>query len=205
MTDISAFVLAGGRSSRMGSNKALLPIGNETLLQRALRTAIHALGNACIVGARSVYDRFGEVVEDVYTGCGPLGGIHAALRATTTDLNLMLSVDMPLMTPQFLRWLGARARKANALIVIPNATGGPQPLCAIYRKDVLETAEQALKRGDYKIGSMFSKVPTLLIQESELSADGFSPDIFQNINTQEDYRNLCQHIEAGDSKEIANR
>jgi len=80
---ISVFVLAGGRSSRMGSDKALLTYGSHTLLERALRIASEC-GKIYIVGARDRYANFGETIEDIYPGCGPLGGIHAALRATTT-------------------------------------------------------------------------------------------------------------------------
>ena len=81
----------------MGSDKALLSLGEQTLLERTLQMVSQITPKICIVGLRSRYGRFGEVVEDIYEGCGPLGGIHAALNATDTELNLMLSVDMPLM------------------------------------------------------------------------------------------------------------
>ena len=192
MPDLSAFVLAGGRSSRMGSDKALLPLGDQTLLEHTLRTVSDAFGQARIVGPKSIYARFGGVVEDIYPGCGPLGGIHAALIATSTDLNLILSVDMPLMTPQFLSWLTAQAVTAQELIVVPDAAGGPQPLCAIYRRGVLELVEQALKDGDYKIGRLFSQLPTRVITEEEIVGAGFSAIIFQNVNTPEEYERLLR-------------
>lgn len=192
MPDVRTFVLAGGRSSRMGSDKALLPFDHQTLLQHALRTASSALVRARIVGSGSRYGQFGEVIEDVFPGCGPLGGIHAALSVSNTDLNLMLSVDMPLMTPEFLRWLAEQAGTAQELIVVPNAAGGPQPLCAIYRRGILPAVEQALKNGDYKIGRLFSQVPTRLIPEQEIVAAGFSAIIFQNVNTPEDYDRLLR-------------
>ena len=196
MSDVSAFILAGGRSSRMGSDKALLPLDNQTLLQHTLRTASDALGNARIVGPRNAYAQFGDVVEDIYPGCGPLGGIHAALSAANTDLNLMLSVDMPLMTPQFLKWLAGQAGAAQEMIIVPDAAGGPQPLCAIYRRSVLPAVEQALKNGDYKIGRLFSQVPTRVIKEQEIVAAGFSAIIFQNVNTPEEYDRLLHQAVA---------
>ena len=195
MPDLTAFVLAGGRSSRMGADKALLPLGKQTLLEHALRTVSAALGGARIVGPKSSYARFGDIVEDIYPGCGPLGGIHAALTASKTDGNLMLSVDMPLMTPQFLQWLAAQAAASQELIVIPDAAGGPQPLCAIYRRGVLQTVEQALQKGDYKIGRLFSQVPTRVIAEREIVAAGFSAIIFQNVNTPEEYDRLSRQAE----------
>ncbi len=65
--------------------------------------------------------------------------------------------------------------------------GGPQPLCAIYRREVLPAVEQALQSGDYKIGRLFSQVPTRVHHEQEIVAAGFSAIIFQNVNTPEEY------------------
>ena len=112
----------------MGTDKALLSFGDADLLERALRTAATVANTVCIVGPRERYARYGDVVEDVFPGCGPLGGIHAALSITQTDLNLMLSVDTPLMTPDFLAWLLQQARASRELIVVPEALGGLQPL-----------------------------------------------------------------------------
>src|SRR5271157_3376764 len=117
---VTAFVLAGGRSSRMGVDKALLSFRDQTLLARTLEKAAAVAGKAVIVGPRERYATYGDVVEDIYAGCGPLSGIHAALCATETDLNLILSVDMPLMTVEFLRWLLEKALHARELIVVPD-------------------------------------------------------------------------------------
>ena len=192
MEKVTAFVLTGGHSSRMGADKALLPFRDQTLLARALQIAAAVAGKVVIVGPRARYSAYGDVVEDVYTGCGPLAGIHAALAATQTELNLVLSVDMPLMSPEFLRWLLEQARNMSDLIVVPDALGGQQPLCAVYRRSVQELAEQALKDGDYKIGHLFSKVSACYISEAEMRAAGFSPDIFRNVNTAEEYQTLVR-------------
>lgn len=192
MESVTAFVLAGGHSSRMGADKALLTFRDRTLLSRALQTAAGASAKVVIVGQRERYAIYGEVVEDVFTGCGPLGGIHAALRATGTELNLVLSVDMPLMTAQFLRWLLEQARNASELIVVPDSLGGQQPLCAVYRRPVYALAEQALEDGDYKIGHLFQRVPTRFISEVELREAGFSPQVFRNVNTVEEYKALVR-------------
>ncbi len=186
---ITAFVLAGGRSSRMGRDKALLSLGEQNLLQRALHTAGEVSSRTCIVGSKQLYGTFGEIIEDIYPGCGPLGGIHAALTSTDTDLNLIISVDMPGMTEDFLRWLLAKSAAQSELIVVPEAAGSLQPLCATYRKAVAGIAEQALQRGEYKVGRLFSQVPTRIIRESEILAAGFSPGLFQNVNTPEEYAN----------------
>ena len=89
----------------MGTDKALLSLGKQTLLERALDAAAIVANTVFIVGPRERYSRYGNVVEDVFPDCGPLGGIHAALCITQTELNLMLSVDTHMMGPDFLAWL----------------------------------------------------------------------------------------------------
>jgi phospholipid/cholesterol/gamma-HCH transport system ATP-binding protein len=175
----------------MGSDKALLSLGGQTLLQRALQTAAPVAQRIVIVGPKERYAAFGDVIEDIYSSCGPLGGIHAALSATDTDLNLVLSVDMPLMTTNFLAWLVQQAKAGQELIVVPDLRG-LRPLCAVYRQDVRGPAEDALKAGDYKIGNLLSKVPTRLIMLQEITAAGFSPDVFRNVNAPDDYEELIR-------------
>jgi molybdopterin-guanine dinucleotide biosynthesis protein A len=179
----------------MGTDKALLRIGEQTLLERTLRTAAASVPKVVIVGAREHYGGFGETIEDIYRECGPLGGIHAALSATQTDLNLVLSVDMPAMTSDFLSWLVIEANKSKELVIVPEALGGLQPLCAVYRRPLRALAEQALKNGDYKIGHMFSLAPTRYISQKEIVAASFSPELFHNVNTREDYEAMLHDAE----------
>jgi len=190
--DVTAFILAGGQSSRMGSDKALLTVGNQTLLERALHTAAAVANTVFIAGPRDRYAQYGDVVEDVFPDCGPLGGIHAALCITQTELNLMLAVDTPSIGPGFLAWLLQQARASGEFAVVPEALGGLQPLTAIYHRPLRVMAEQALKSGDYKIGHLFSLVPTRHISEAEIRAAGFSPMLFRNVNTVEEYEDLVQ-------------
>jgi len=121
----------------MGVDKALLPLGNENLLQRALRTASGVCANPVIVGDRDRYSSCGEVIEDRMPGCGPLGGIHAALCVTKSDRNLILSVDMPLMTPEFLIWLVSQSGVSDELAIVPQPgdKGGDLPMAVRDRGD----------------------------------------------------------------------
>jgi len=98
---------------------------------------------------------------------------------------------MPLMTPVFLHWLIEQARTSSEFIVVPEAAGGPQPLCAIYRRTLANLVEESLRAGDYKIGHLFSQAPTRIIREPEIIAAGFSPEIFRNINTPEEYKSVA--------------
>jgi molybdopterin-guanine dinucleotide biosynthesis protein A len=199
MNDTTAFVLAGGRSSRMGADKAFLEFGGGTLLARAVAVA-SAVGPVKIVGSREKFEKHGTVVTDIFPGHGPLGGIHAALRSSATELNLVLAVDMPFVVPRFLGFLVERARKNRALATVPRArqhagssegtrnwdAGQLQPLCAVYRREFAEIAEQALGDGRNKIDPLFAPEITNIIEASEMERLAFSPTMFDNLNTSED-------------------
>jgi molybdopterin-guanine dinucleotide biosynthesis protein A len=180
---VSAFVLAGGKSSRMGSDKAFLGLGDETLLSHALRVAGGVAEEVRIVGDAKRFATFGRVVEDVYRDRGPLGGIHAALSTSATELNLILAVDLPFVGEKFLAYLLSRARDSGAIVTLPRAGGGLQPLCAAYRRGFAEVAEESLRNGKNKIDSLFARVRTCVIEEDELVRASFSAEIFRNLNT----------------------
>jgi len=179
----------------MGSDKALLPIGRANLLQLIFDKARHLVPQPVIVGSRARYAQYGEVIEDVIRGCGPLSGIHAALSATQTDQNLILSVDMPLMTAEFLLWLLERTSANEELVIVPEADGRVQPLCAVYRRAAYQEVERALRIGEYKVDRLFSLLPTRSISETEWLAAGFPPHIFRNVNTPQDYDAVASMLE----------
>jgi molybdopterin-guanine dinucleotide biosynthesis protein A len=183
---VTAFVLAGGKSSRMGSDKAFLRLGDETLLSQALKLGGTVAEAVWIVGDAKKFAAFGRVVEDVYRDRGPLGGIHAALSGSTTELNLMLAVDLPFVTQKLLQYVLSRALESGAMVTVPRTGSGVQPLCAVYRRGFAEVAEQSLLEGKNKIDSLFARVDTCVIEESELVRAGFSEQMFRNLNTPEE-------------------
>jgi len=193
---VTAFVLAGGKSVRMGEDKAFLRLEDRTLLARALDLARAAAGSVWIVGSRTKFAAFGPVVEDVYPERGPLGGIHAALIQTATDLNLLIAVDLPFLRPNFLNYLIARARATTAVVVVPNVGGGLQPLCAVYRRAFAEVAERSLGAGKNKIDRLFPEVQTRIIDQEEMKQNGFSEEMFRNLNTQEDWKEARMRLPA---------
>jgi len=184
------FLLAGGKSSRMGTgiDKAFLDFCGETLLDRALKVMGEVCDRVAIVGDLARFAKYEFVVPDIFVGCGPLGGIHAALVHSSADLNLMLAVDMPFVSKELLRLLFAAAadEENHAIITVPRAGRGFQPLCAVYRRDFLTTAEEALRAGKYKIDAAFSGVPIRVMEEAELAAAGFTEQSFFNVNTPQD-------------------
>src|SRR5690349_8871815 len=129
------FILAGGRSTRMGSDKSLLRFANSTLIESAIQRMRGVTSDVAIVSPRNDLAKYAPVIHDVYPERGPLGGIHAALASSVHELNLMLAVDIPLVPPELLKKLLVVAQDSQAIITVPQTSEGWQPLCAVYHKD----------------------------------------------------------------------
>jgi len=187
VNDVTAFILAGGKSTRMGTDKAFLRWQEGTLLDHVWEMAHELTPQVRIVADRNRFASYGAaVLEDIYPGCGPLGGIHAALSSTVSPWNLMLAVDLPLLSGRLLCYLVTRARESDASVTVPRVGGGLQPLCAVYRREFAEVAKRALEAGQNKIDLLFASVQTQTIEEEELLRAGFSREMFRNVNTPED-------------------
>ncbi len=184
--DVTAFVLAGGRSIRMGADKAFLSFRGRPLLEIALQKARSLARQVRIVGPREKFAGYGEVVEDLFRDRGPLAGIHAALTATATELNLILAVDTPSVPERFLWFLVEQAQASAALVTVPYAGGGYQPLCAVYRREFGRLAKAALQAGRNKIDALFAQCEIRRLDEAELSRFEFPATIFDNLNTPEE-------------------
>lgn len=172
----------------MGQDKAFLEFRGRTLLTNALESGRAVANEVRIVGDPAKFGGFGTVVEDVYRGRGPLGGIHAALKSTATDLNLMIGVDLPLLETRFLEYLIASAVQSGAIVTVPRAGKYHEPLCAVYRAEFLIPAEQALIAGHNKIDALFTSVEVRVVDDLELAHHGFSTAMFRNLNTPEDWK-----------------
>jgi molybdenum cofactor guanylyltransferase len=193
---VTAFVLAGGRSSRMSTNKALLELAGKSLIERAVSLAHSVAAEVQIVGDPKTLARFGTVASDVYPGRGPLGGIHAALLASPTDLNLVMGVDLPFLQKAFLFFLISIANSSRATVTVPYAGGHLQTLCSVYRREFATTAEKALVVGRNKIDSLFADVSVRKIEEHEIVRAGFTLSMFRNVNTPEEWESAKREFEA---------
>jgi len=167
----------------MGTDKAFVMLEGRTLLARALEVCRTVTSDVRIVGDRKKFAPFAPVVEDVFPGCGPLAGIHAGLRDSETDWNVVLAVDLPFVSPALLLFLVAQARESRAMVTVPRAGEGWQPLCAIYRRAFADAAETALRAGRYKIDALFDESLIRPVGEEDLRRAGFSPEVFRNLNT----------------------
>jgi molybdopterin-guanine dinucleotide biosynthesis protein A len=172
----------------MGVDKVFLDFEGQTLLDRALGVTNSVCDCVSIVGdpAKFAKDKFHSVIEDIFHGCGPLAGIHAALRHSSSELNLMLAVDMPFISPELLEFLFEMAKNNSEVVTVPEVNHRRQPLCGIYRHEFADVAEAALRGGRYKIDAVFSEVSVKLIDEHALALAGFSERHFFNVNTPED-------------------
>lgn len=198
---MNAFVLAGGQSTRMGRDKALLTIGGLPLIEHALKK-LRALGfSPRIAGSRLDLARFAPVVADNYPQQGPLGGMEAALAASDAEQNLFLPVDLPRLPVEFLRWMMDRAGQTCALATVPRLQGMPQPLCAVYSRAMLSHIRTALAEGDAKVTRAVERASIatgLNIDsfnvESVAAAQGWPRPLhrwFHNLNTPADFNHAA--------------
>ena len=185
-SQLTGFVLAGGKSTRMGQDKAAVTLNGRTLLEHTLAALREVCEDVAILGKPELYGTLGPVYEDIFPDCGPLSGIHAALKNSQTKFNLIIAVDTPFLSPAFLSFMAERAIATDSVITTPEINGYTQPLCTVYSRDFLPIAEQALRSGNYKIVPLFPKDKTLVIHEPELRQFAFAADMFENLNTPDD-------------------
>lgn len=178
---VTVQIMLGGKSTRMGRDKALAVLGGRTLLTRALeRWRDYGGGVQLSVGpaARAVLAPPGvPAVADVYRERGPLGGLHAGLQACPTELLLLVAVDSPFLTPALADGLLAAIGGADACVY--TLEGRPQPLFGLYRSTCLPAAERLLAAGENKMGLLLRRVETVCLPAGD-------PAPFRNLNTPEE-------------------
>jgi len=184
----TGLVFAGGRSERMGRDKALLPLLGRTLLERAVAALREAGGAPLVLGPRREgigFDRVRFIDETAEGGdrIGPLGALRHGLRACETTVAVALACDLPLVPPEFLRFLAAEA--ANHAAVVPRARGELQVLAAAYTTSCLEAIERRVDSGRFSVHGFLDEVKARFVQADELAPFG-GEEIFLNVNTPED-------------------
>jgi len=185
--DIMGAILAGGKSTRMGTEKALLSLKGRPMIQYVSDTLAALFSEVIVVGGDK--DRYGflrlEIVPDVFKGCGPLGGIQAALNRAKPLPVFVLSCDTPFipleMIDHILSFKGAASTK------IATFDGVIQPLCGLYDSASIGAIEHDLREGKYSVLKTISNIDhTVVPITSDLPF--FTPQIFWNVNRPEDYR-----------------
>jgi molybdopterin-guanine dinucleotide biosynthesis protein A len=152
--DVGGYVLAGGKSSRMGRDKALLELSGKPLALRAVTKLRGVCADVHIVSARPELEVFAPLVRDLQEGCGPMGGLEAALAHSPHEWNLFMPVDVPFLPAAFLElWLRmALARGSMGMRVgMFTVNGLPQPLFSVLHKEVAPFVREAMRSGHYKV------------------------------------------------------
>lgn len=187
VADAVGFVVAGGHSRRMGSDKALLPWQGATLLDHAL-TRLQAVCREVRVlsGPEPRYaDRGRPVDVDALAEAGPLAGLATALAVAGPRPVLLLGVDMPFVTPGLLSHV--RDALAGWDAAVPLTDGGPEPLCAAYGSACLDPVREALAAGQRKMTSFWPRVRVRTLPAEELARFGPLDRLFRNVNDLSDY------------------
>ncbi|MGC4192541.1 MAG: molybdenum cofactor guanylyltransferase [Thermomicrobiales bacterium] len=186
---LTAAILVGGRSRRMGQDKALLPLVPDglTVIETVVQTLATVADEITLVGAEVTARDYAFLglrhVPDIVAGAGALGGIHAALTAASHERTLIVACDMPFLNADLLRHMASMPRDDDALVPL---LGQPQPLHAIYGRSCCPLIEANLRKGQYRVTGWFARAALRLLPRSAIAA--FDPSLHScfNMNTPDD-------------------
>jgi molybdopterin-guanine dinucleotide biosynthesis protein A len=197
----AGFILAGGASSRMGRDKALLEVGDLPMLVRTARLLEPLVVSVTVIGPPESYAPLGlRVVPDDEPGLGPLGGLATALRISESECNLVVGCDLPYLPGAWLDWLLARAVESRGDAVVPESARGLEPLCAVYRARCAGTIRAAISRGERKLTDAVSALRIDKVSQAEWGRFSPAGRLFTNMNTPEDYAEARARLEGNPPK-----
>lgn len=186
--NVAAFILAGGSSSRMGADKALLEWNGEPLLLLAARLLDPLVASVTVIGEPARYAALGlTVVPDDVPNLGPLGGIATALRISRLPWNLVVGCDLPYLTAAWLEFLISRALASRGDVLLPEGPRGPEPLCAVYHARCAPVISTALQRGVRKVTDGLAGLVIETLPHQDWKAFDSDGCLFKNMNSPADY------------------
>ncbi|MDQ2936368.1 MAG: molybdenum cofactor guanylyltransferase [Acidobacteriota bacterium] len=192
MDSIEGFILVGGESRRMGTDKSRLMLEGESFVERVARELAAVTASVSIVGNNTAEIQINLPIgvarlPDVYPRWGALGGVHAALSASRSDWAMVVACDFPFVTRDLFRRLAGLREDFEAVAPIQSDLI-PQPLCTLYRVQAcLAQAEHLINSGERKPIALLQSVRTRWVPFGELTDLTGSAHFFDNINTPEDY------------------
>ena len=192
----SAAILAGGRATRFGGrDKSALLVEGRPIVERQLAELSAVADDIMIVGARAdgarAFQASGanyRAIADLVPGCGPLGGLHAALTEMRSDRVVLVACDMPYLDGRFAEYLLSLA--GDAAVVVPRTDRGYHPLCAVYTRACLEPVAARLAKRQLALLGLFTDVPTRIVTAAEMSRFGAPSRLLANVNTPDEYAGL---------------
>lgn len=188
----NGYILAGGKSSRMGSDKGLMPFQDKPLIQHIIEQLKPTVKKVVLVANNSTYQNFGlEVIPDLIKDIGPAGGIYSALKHTDARFNLILSCDMPFIKSEAIEFIIQNSFKWQ--ITVPVYHQKIEPLCGIYTKDCLKDWEKLIRQNMIRLQDMITyfKLFKLDVDNNKL----FNDQSFQNINTKYEFENALRNYQ----------
>ncbi len=188
----TAVILAGGESRRMKRDKLALPFGAATLLDSAVRrfSACFDKVYISVADAGKYPELVAPRITDIYKGCGPMGGLHAALKSTEDEGVFLVAADLPYADPRAaLRLMELCA--SDDICVMKDGESRYEPLFGYYKKSILPLVEKALEAGDYKLAALYDKAGLRVVTKAELGSL-FTDNLLLNINYPEDYERLMR-------------
>ncbi|WP_053361124.1 molybdenum cofactor guanylyltransferase [Bacillus sp. FJAT-27251] len=192
-----AIILSGGKSSRMGTNKALLPFHDKTNIER-IRDELGSLFDDLLLVTNDpeTYEFLNmKMVRDAYPGMGPLAGVHAGLTASHYEENIVVACDMPFVSADLAGSLVKNLKHFDA--VVPVIGGRQHPLFASYQKRILPQLEECLESGRLRMVHLLDQLQVRYLGETELQAyaDGSLEKIFFNMNHPNEYEHARKWAE----------
>jgi len=182
--NITGIILAGGKSSRMGTDKGMLVLNGKKIIEYVIAALTPNVSEVIIISNNENYNYLGyKVYKDIVKECGPMGGIFTGLEKSITENNIIVSCDIPNISSTMIAYIISNSREKDALI--PVHDGQPEPLCAFYKKLTAKDFKQFLNSGNYKMLDALKHLKTSYLDV--VNAQGFSEDIFSNINTPDEF------------------
>lgn len=196
MMDIQGFVLAGGKSSRMGQDKARLEMEGKPLVLRATELLMPFVQGVILLGPPESYGDLGlPVIADQWPDQGPLAAVCTGLFHSRAEWNIFLACDLPLLSGNFLQLLVDRVTVSQVDVVAPYTADGWQPLCAAYHSRCRHTCLGALQMGRRSLMKLFEEVSVEAITAGDLAASGLGEGTFRNVNTPDDWARVVEESE----------
>ncbi len=187
----NGYILAGGKSSRMGTDKGLLLFEGKAMIQYVIEQMLPIFDKLVIVSNNPEYEKFGlEVIPDLIKDIGPAGGIYTALKHSETKLNFMVSCDMPFVNKEAVDFI-FKNRNESQIVLLENQ-GKLEPLFGVYSKDCEDKWLQLIQQEKVKLQDMVLhfKLKKIPVENNEIFAASF----FKNINTKADFDNALNRI-----------
>jgi molybdopterin-guanine dinucleotide biosynthesis protein A len=186
--DFHAFVLAGGKSRRLGQDKALVQLEGKPLILRAAEILQPFVTQVTVLAPEGRYESYGlPVVADQWPDQGPLGAICTGLLSSPAEWNIFLACDLPLVSRQFLHLLVERGQATNSNAAVPRTEDGWQPPSAVYHSRCQTAFARASQQGEWSIVKLLDGIPVEVITSAEMANAGVSEFDLLNVNTPEDW------------------